>query len=68
MPPPSNFEPLNVSASAYTSAEAQAANILANIFGSQAVSPVPAPKNPTFTGASSLLDQAETALLAWNRL
>ena len=54
---------LNVSASAYTSAEAQAANILTNIFGSPAVSPVPAPKNPTFTGTSSLLNQAETALL-----
>ena len=54
---------LNASASAYTSAEAQAANILTNIFGSPAVSPVPAPKNPTFTGTPSLLNHAETALL-----
>jgi triacylglycerol lipase len=57
---------LNAGAGSYVSTEAANLAVLGNtllttITGSPALSPVPAPK--TFTGTSSLLNQAETALL-----
>jgi triacylglycerol lipase len=65
------MQTLKSSASAYTSAESQAASGLLNqyftdllsIISSPPISPFPAPLNPTFTGAPSLLTKIEGELL-----
>jgi triacylglycerol lipase len=59
---------LNAGAGSYVSTEAANLAVLGNtllttITGSPALSPIPASKNPTFTGSPSLLNQMETALL-----
>ena len=58
---------LNAGAGSYVSTEAANLAVLGNtllttITGSPALSPIPASKNPTFTGSPSLLNQMETAL------